>query len=1268
MDNLNVSGQPTDLSSYSNNGTLNGTAKINSTSGFFGNGSWFDGANGKIVVPDSESLDSPGVSDKITICAWINIKNHGSGFKGIIGKWKLDERQYLLGKDTATNKYGLLLSSNGLGHAAPNGAALFTDAVLNTSQWYHLCGTYNGTNMYVYLDSVKQSTTANSGGIYNLGSGNLEIGTFYNSFLYTLNGMIDEVLIFNRSLSSDEIKSLYNSSQYKFDYEFNNLTSGQHTLKGYDINKFGSLNSTGLFNINIVNSTNNSNSSSVENPINLTFVLPTPTEDVSGNSIYVNLSTNGSERYSFVNFDNDLILWMRMDDQDVGTLIDKSSYLNDGVFKNGAVTTTGLFGQALKVNGSNYVNILDSDSLDSPGLTDQVTICAWINASQHGAEFTGIVGKYDSLSGNNRQYLIAKNNVDNKYGIFLSSYGTTFDANVLTDSALNTNQWYHLCGTNNGSVNLYLNGVLQVQTATLVGGIMDNTAANLTIGKFGRNNSEFNGSIDEVLIFKRGLSQQEIRALYNSSLSRFEHNYTNLANGSHTFTGYVVNKSANYLSSSKTISSGNIVLSAPVLTLLSNTSYENFFNIEYELNTTNSPTGCVFSRDGANNISMVGQGSGRFSSSESLTAGVYNITFSCTNDYGTGILEKQFVLRKSITKEHTYFTNSENLKIYFDFYFNTTKDNGPLLIVPDSWASAKDSYRAPVMTAFRPEGYAVLLVDTRGKGSSEGSRGAFLEECFDIYEAINEVRTNPLYSSYVGDRVYIWGFSAGGGRAGVCSARYPDLFSAIFSTGGVLNVTKWYSLNPSYQSDLTLRIGGTPATRPEDYSMRDASHMNYNALSPAMVTHYQGDGSVNVALSRDYNDSMNQNGNEIRYDEYVGGSHAIVGLSDSISYFAEHTNIYSIPSSGDFILSGYLFNKNFSVKFNNITKLGHIYYDIFGNSRSFNVSSFSYNGGANLSLFDLSSNEEYSISINGVTHLSSSNSLGDMSFNFSVLNSSISTIVVSPAGDYCGDSVCNNGETCSSCSNDCGICVVVPPTTGSSGGGGGGGGGSPVVSNTTGAGSRMEISSIKSIVYPGEEKSLQVVVKNKGTTGLNKCKLVPATGSEGWIESKDLHNIGIGEIVEFDFLLEVPSGSSISPEISVVCLEGSAKVPLTIVKMNPSLNVKISKINLKSDRLDISYDIGAGAQITTELVFRVLDSSGKEISKKTEKIDVTSQTVQKNVLLDISNAKTGGELKILVLRVGEDKPLLEDSILYNPATITGFASGALSGNGPYITT
>jgi len=42
---------------------------------------------------------------------------------------------------------------------------------------------------------------------------------------------------------------------------------------------------------------------------------------------------------------------------------------------------------------------------------------------------------------------------------------------------------------------------------------------------------------------------------------------------------------------------------------------------------------------------------------------------------------------------------------------------------------------------------------------------------------------------------------------------------------------------------------------------------------------------------------------------------------------------------------------------------------------------------------------------------------------------------------FCGDTICNGEETCSSCSSDCGACPQPEQPAASSGGGGGGGGG-----------------------------------------------------------------------------------------------------------------------------------------------------------------------------------------------------------------------------------
>jgi hypothetical protein len=69
---------------------------------------------------------------------------------------------------------------------------------------------------------------------------------FYLSFTSTqeMNGTLDEVLIFNRSLSAEEIQSLYNSSQYSYEHNFTGLSDGDYKFIGYAVDKGGNTNKT----------------------------------------------------------------------------------------------------------------------------------------------------------------------------------------------------------------------------------------------------------------------------------------------------------------------------------------------------------------------------------------------------------------------------------------------------------------------------------------------------------------------------------------------------------------------------------------------------------------------------------------------------------------------------------------------------------------------------------------------------------------------------------------------------------------------------------------------------------------------------------------------------------------------------------------------------------------------------------------------------------------------------------------------------------------
>lgn len=590
-----------DLSSYANNGRLQGSASV-SLGGLYRARAIFDGVDDFVNFSDSTAIDSLSVTDRMTACAWINpysTKNSwagqsghpASGHMGVLGQWwaagqyNYANRSFGLieGVSCGDGKYGFFVSPDGVSYSNA-----CTNSVVPLNNWTHVCGTFNGSLVAMYVNGVLQSTTGTTTGIYN-SPAPFTIGTYLYSYNTSMdsdinfNGSIDDVLLFNRALDLQEIKSLYNASANQYNRNFTSLANATYNVTAFAMN-------TGAERSSISRLIQTGVSGNITVPLNVSFASPTSSGSYVGSSIYVNLSASGESRiYSFVDFNRDLNLWMRFDERNSSVgIIDLSSYGNNGSVIGATVGTHyGRFGNGTHFGGNDYLEIANSSSFDSIGLNDRLSVCVWFNVSQHGTDYTGIVGRYNTYTSNgDRQFLIARNSTTNHYGFFLSNSGTTFDAVVFTNSTLNTGEWHHICGVYNGSVALmYLNGVLQSQSVSLAG-LKDSVNSSILIGRFGRDNSFFNGSIDEVLIFNRALGVGEVGAIYDSSLYNFEKNYTGLSAGNYSFYGYVVNSSAHRLSVNRTVQllgtpseptlSGGFVFPTPSNSTSGNSIYVNY--------------------------------------------------------------------------------------------------------------------------------------------------------------------------------------------------------------------------------------------------------------------------------------------------------------------------------------------------------------------------------------------------------------------------------------------------------------------------------------------------------------------------------------------------------------------------------------------------------------------------------------------------------------------------------------------------------------------
>lgn len=103
--------------------------------------------------------------------------------------------------------------------AKTTGGTASYSVTLNTSVWYHLVGVYSGTTVKLYLNGSEVASTSYSGGISTT-TRNLCIGCidFTSGNTRFFDGQIDEVGIWDRALTTDEISALYNSGNGASDY------------------------------------------------------------------------------------------------------------------------------------------------------------------------------------------------------------------------------------------------------------------------------------------------------------------------------------------------------------------------------------------------------------------------------------------------------------------------------------------------------------------------------------------------------------------------------------------------------------------------------------------------------------------------------------------------------------------------------------------------------------------------------------------------------------------------------------------------------------------------------------------------------------------------------------------------------------------------------------------------------------------------------------------------------------------------------------------
>jgi parallel beta-helix repeat protein len=180
-------------SAGTNDGTISGAVW---TTGLLGGALDFDGVDDYVEFASVAALQG----DSLTALAWIRVDEFA-------GLWN----PVLTQNDSNGNGYYFYIVNDRPSFYIVNGAAfvqVVSTETINADKWYHVAGTNDGTNLKLYVDGQLEDSKTSSG--YTGFNSNAYIGFEPTSMLY-YKGLIDDVRVYDRALTTVEIEGLYNS-------------------------------------------------------------------------------------------------------------------------------------------------------------------------------------------------------------------------------------------------------------------------------------------------------------------------------------------------------------------------------------------------------------------------------------------------------------------------------------------------------------------------------------------------------------------------------------------------------------------------------------------------------------------------------------------------------------------------------------------------------------------------------------------------------------------------------------------------------------------------------------------------------------------------------------------------------------------------------------------------------------------------------------------------------------------------------------------------
>jgi hypothetical protein len=403
----------------------------------------------------------------------------------------------------------------------------------NVNQWYHLVFVRE-TNVYkVYLDGNLMCTTSTvtKPPFYGTGIVAATIGGRRDKSQFA-HCSLDDIHLYNRAINADEVKALYElNTPQTITISTNNTSpcggdqiiltaNGTTNTSSYQWKVDGINNGTN-------NKTFGYTTTRKTEDYTVKITVEVSDEDIcfsyKSTIVDLNVTVKGCTPTG-VNLKNGLVACYPFN----SNAIDATGNKNDGIIS-GASLTNDRFGN---VNSAYYFDGSAVIAVGKEQFSNQsYTYSTWVKLDSL-PELSYQYGLISIYGNGPDQVLSVANSYQVSYqapfstGFLINgyNYGTPRQSNNWTGVTPNTNQWYHVvCTRDDTSIKLYVDGQLVSPNNSAVistgGSVTDYGYNGVVIFGAGGGGQYLIGSLDDIYIYNRAITAEEVTALYQNSKS-----------------------------------------------------------------------------------------------------------------------------------------------------------------------------------------------------------------------------------------------------------------------------------------------------------------------------------------------------------------------------------------------------------------------------------------------------------------------------------------------------------------------------------------------------------------------------------------------------------------------------------------------------------------------------------------------------------------------------------------------------------------------------